>query len=165
MTVLTISLVRANCRPLSLCSLRRTPRRSASPSAVGAMASRSCMMLWMIRYMFLWHLLASLTAALNRHTSREDGYRSTRLNPPTSRTTSSSSCMYSSRYPHQLPTTVRARGDVVYQAADPVAEVDWPAVATLPGDGAEELRHLVLPDRPEREHASLAEVLDSIWII
>jgi len=56
----------------------------------------------------------------------------------------------------------RARGDVVYHAADPVGEVDWPAAAAaaLPGDGADEVRHLVLPDAPEREHAPVAEDLE-----
>lgn len=54
----------------------------------------------------------------------------------------------------------RARGDVVDHAADPLAEVDGPAVGGLPGDGAQEVRHLLLPDAPEREHAALAEELE-----
>ena len=55
----------------------------------------------------------------------------------------------------------RAGGDVVYHAADPFAEVDGLlAIGRLPGDGAEEARHLLFPDAPEREHAPLAEELD-----
>ena len=58
--------------------------------------------------------------------------------------------------------------DVVHHAADPLAEVDAATAAagmvamatTLIGDGAEEARHLLLPDGPEREHAVRVEELE-----
>jgi len=59
------------------------------------------------------------------------------------------------------PADGRAHDDVVYHAADGLAEVDGlAAAAALAGDGAEEARYLLLPDGAEGEHAALVEELE-----